>query len=110
MLTSAVRDAGQVRILSLDPEDALKVAAVQAVDATPESLLMLDSPVAESGADGTGAGAATLFLHTGARCGARMPATACGSGQGPAFLGQGRAAALGGGACDGGSRGICCQM
>lgn len=55
-----------MRILSLDPEDALKVAAVQAVDATPESLLMLDSPVAESGADGTGAGAATLFLHTGA--------------------------------------------
>ena len=55
-----------MRILSLDAEDALKVAAVQAVDATPESLLMLDSPVAESGADGTGAGAATLFLHTGA--------------------------------------------
>ena len=58
--------AAQVRMLSLDPEDALKVAAVQAVDATPESLLMLDSPVAEAGADGATAGAAALFLHTGA--------------------------------------------
>jgi len=58
--------AAQVRVLSLDPEDALKVAAVQAVDATPESLLMLDSPVAEAGADGATAGAAALFLHTGA--------------------------------------------
>ena len=65
-----------MRILSLDPEDALKVAAVQAVDATPESLLMLDSPVAESGADGTGAGAATLFLHTGAH---RVCSSAVGS-------------------------------
>ena len=68
-IRAALCDALQVRILSLDPEDALKVAAVQAVDATPESLLMLDSPEAESGADGTGAGAATLFLHTGAHCG-----------------------------------------
>jgi len=64
----------QVRVLSLDPEDALKVAAVQAVDATPESLLMLDSPVAESGADGAAAGAAALFLHTGAHLPNHAPA------------------------------------
>ena len=77
----------QVRVLSLDPEDALKVAAVQAVDATPESLLMLDSPVAESGADGAAAGAAALFLHTGAQLHNRAPSV---SGGFFAVLGFGR--------------------
>lgn len=56
----------QVRVLSLDPEDCMKVLAVQQVNATPDSLLLLDSPAL--GADGTeeGAGAGALFLHIGA--------------------------------------------
>ena len=55
----------QVRVLSLDPEDCLKVLAVQQVNAAPDSLLLLDSPAL--GADGTeeGAGAGALFLHIG---------------------------------------------
>ncbi len=88
--------AAQVRVLSLDPEDALKVAAVQAVDATPESLLMLDSPVAEAGADGATAGAAALFLHTGApaqrACAWGRPARPQ---RGACVRGTGRARALG---------------
>ena len=52
-------------MLSLDPEDCLKVLAVQQVNAAPDSLLLLDSPAL--GADGTeeGAGAGALFLHIG---------------------------------------------
>ena len=57
-----------MRILSLDPEDTLKVLAVQALAAMPESLLLLDAP---SAADGTNADASaasgSLFLHIGAR-------------------------------------------
>ena len=55
----------QVRILNLDPEDCLKPLATQQVNATPDSLLLLESPAA--GADGTdeGAGAGALFLHIG---------------------------------------------
>ncbi|KAK9824249.1 hypothetical protein WJX72_008915 [[Myrmecia] bisecta] len=54
-----------VRILSLDPTAPLKQLALQAVQATPESLLLLDSPAtgAEGGEEGAGAGA--LFLHVG---------------------------------------------
>jgi len=55
----------QVRILSLDPEDCLKSLATQAVNAAPDSLLLLESP--SVGVDGTeeGAGAGSLFLHIG---------------------------------------------
>ena len=55
-----------MRLLSLDPEDTLKVLAVQAVAAQPDSLLLIDSPAL--GTDGTeeGAGAGSLFLHIGA--------------------------------------------
>ena len=51
----------QVRMLSLDPEDTLKVLAVQAIAAAPDSLLLLDTPA--PGADDAAAGA--LFLHVG---------------------------------------------
>lgn len=52
-------------MLSLDPEDCLKVLAVQQINAAPDSLLMLDSPA--FGLEGTeeGAGAGALFLHIG---------------------------------------------
>lgn len=55
----------QVRIISLDPEDTMKVLGVQAVQSTPESLLLLDSPLV--GASGTeeGRGVGALFLHVG---------------------------------------------
>lgn len=55
----------QVRIISLDPEDTMKVLGVQAVQSTPESLLLLDSPLV--GASGTeeGRGVGALFLHIG---------------------------------------------
>ena len=55
----------QVRIISLDPEDTMKVLGVQAVQSTPESLLLLDSPL--MGASGTeeGRGVGALFLHIG---------------------------------------------
>lgn len=56
-----------VRVLSLDPEDTLKVLATQAVPATPESVLLLDSPLAAAGGAGEeGAGAGALFLQVGA--------------------------------------------
>ena len=57
----------QVRILNLDPEDCLKALATQQVNATPDSLLLLESPA--MGVDGTdeGAGAGALFLHIGGR-------------------------------------------
>ena len=54
-----------IRVLSLDPEDTLKVLAVQAAGAAPESLLMLDSPAAGAGGGAEGAGAGALFLHAG---------------------------------------------
>ena len=57
----------QVRIMSLDPEDVMSVLALQAVQAVPESLLLIDSPAADIGGkaeDDTGAGA--LFLNIGA--------------------------------------------
>lgn len=61
-----------IRLLSLDPESPLKVLAVQAAGATPESLLLVDSPAAAVGgapgdaaASGEGAGAGALFLHAG---------------------------------------------
>ena len=54
-----------MRVLNLDPEDCLKSLATQQVNATPDSLLLLESPAL--GADGTeeGSGAGSLFLHIG---------------------------------------------
>ena len=56
--------------MSLDPEDVMSVLALQAVQAVPESLLLIDSPAADIGGkaeDAVGAGA--LFLNIGAcRC------------------------------------------
>ena len=72
-----------IRLLSLDPESPLKVLAVQAAGATPESLLLVDSPAAAVGgvpaggaaaAGGEAAGAGALFLHAGLATGALLRA------------------------------------
>lgn len=54
-----------MRVLSLEPEDCLKVLAVQQTDAIPDSLLLLYSPT--MGLEGTedSGGTGTLFLHIG---------------------------------------------
>ncbi|EFN57738.1 hypothetical protein CHLNCDRAFT_56079 [Chlorella variabilis] len=56
---------GAARVLSLQPDSTLKVLSTQAVGATPESVLLLDSPL--MGKDGTeeGAGSGALFLQVG---------------------------------------------
>ena len=54
-----------MRIISLDPEDTMKVLGVQAVQATPESLLLLDSPAMGAGGTEEGRGVGALFLHIG---------------------------------------------
>ncbi|GAB4816845.1 hypothetical protein N2152v2_003891 [Parachlorella kessleri] len=54
-----------VRVLSLDPEDTMKVLATQAAPATPESVLLLDSPSAAVSGSEEGAGAGALFLQVG---------------------------------------------
>lgn len=56
----------QVRIISLEPEDTMKVLGVQAVQSSPESLLLLDSPAMGAGATQEGRGVGALFLHIGA--------------------------------------------
>ncbi|KAL4425697.1 hypothetical protein ABPG75_009713 [Micractinium tetrahymenae] len=56
---------GTVRVLSLDPDSTLKVLATQAVGATPESVLLLDSPSAGKEGTDEGAGAGALFLQVG---------------------------------------------
>ena len=55
----------QVRVLSLEPEDCLKVLAVQQVNAIPDSLLLLHSPTLGADPAEDTAGAGTLFLHIG---------------------------------------------
>lgn len=55
----------QVRIISLDPEDTMKVLGVQAVQSTPESLLLLDSPAMGTSGTEEGRGVGALFLHIG---------------------------------------------
>ena len=55
----------QVRIISLDPDDLMKVLGVQAVQSTPESLLLLDSPSAGTSGTEEGRGIGALFLHIG---------------------------------------------
>ena len=55
----------QVRIISLDPEDTMKVLGVQAVQSTPESLLLLDSPAMGTSGSEEGRGVGALFLHIG---------------------------------------------
>lgn len=54
-----------VRIISLDPEDTMKVLGVQAVQSTPESLLLLDSPAVSTSGTEEGKGVGALFLHIG---------------------------------------------
>ena len=55
----------QVRIISLDPEDTMKVLGVQAVQSSPESLLLLDSPAMGTSGTEEGRGVGALFLHIG---------------------------------------------
>ena len=55
----------QVRIISLDPEDTMKVLGVQAVQSSPESLLLLDSPAMGTSGNEEGRGVGALFLHIG---------------------------------------------
>lgn len=55
----------QVRMISLDPEDTMKVLGVQAVQSTPESLLLLDSPAMGTSGTEEGRGVGALFLHIG---------------------------------------------
>ena len=50
----------QVRILSLDPDESMKALGVQAVQAQPDSLLLLDTAGTEEGG-----AVGDLFLHTG---------------------------------------------
>lgn len=57
-----------MRIISLDPEDTMKVLGVQAVQSTPESLLLLDSPAMGAGGTEEGRGVGALFLHIGIHC------------------------------------------
>ncbi len=52
----------QVRILSLDPDESMKALGLQAVQAQPDSLLLLDTAGTEEGG-----AVGDLFLHTGKR-------------------------------------------
>ena len=54
-----------VRLLSLDPGDALGGLALKTVAAIPESVLLLDSPATGQGGGDEGAGAGALFLQIG---------------------------------------------
>lgn len=56
---------GQVRILSLDPEDTLQALSSVAVADQAESLLLLDSPAMGASGKEEGAGVGALFLHIG---------------------------------------------
>jgi hypothetical protein len=69
-----------VRILSLDPEDMMSMLAVQAVSAVPDSLLLIDSPAADTAGKGEDeGGVGGLFLNIGARLSpvSRAPAYGC---------------------------------
>lgn len=54
-----------VRLLSLEAGDGLRALATQALAATPESALLLDSPALGIGGAAEGAGAGALFLQVG---------------------------------------------
>ncbi|PSC75463.1 splicing factor 3B subunit 3-like [Micractinium conductrix] len=54
---------GTARLLGLDPDQTLKVLGTQAVGATPESVLLLDSPAAGKDGGDEGAGSGALFLQ-----------------------------------------------
>ncbi|PSC75527.1 splicing factor 3B subunit 3-like [Micractinium conductrix] len=56
---------GTARLLGLDPDQTLKVLGTQAVGATPESVLLLDSPAAGKDGGDEGAGSGALFLQVG---------------------------------------------
>lgn len=57
---------GTVRVLSLDVDAPLKNLATQALPASPESVLLVDSPAMTDMGQEEGAGEGALFLHIGA--------------------------------------------
>ncbi|XP_061998714.1 spliceosome-associated protein 130 A-like [Rosa rugosa] len=57
-----------IRILSLDPDDSMRILSVQSVSSIPESLLFLEAQASVSGEDGADH-PAHLFLYAGLRTG-----------------------------------------